>query len=41
MRKKVALVDYGVGNLQSVRWALEAVGANVIQTYDIYNILDH
>lgn len=39
MRKKVALVDYGVGNLQSVRWALEAVGANVIQTYDPKKII--
>lgn len=39
MHKTVALVDYGVGNLQSVRWALEAVGAEVIQTADHNKIM--
>jgi len=34
MSNSVVLVDYGVGNLLSVRWALEAVGADVIQTAD-------
>ena len=29
---KLVLVDYGIGNLRSVRKALEAVGAQVIQT---------
>jgi glutamine amidotransferase len=28
----IALIDYGIGNLRSVRKALEAVGANIIQT---------
>lgn len=29
---RIVLVDYGIGNLRSVRKALEAVGAQVIQT---------
>lgn len=29
---KVALIDYGIGNLRSVRKAIEAVGGEVIQT---------
>jgi imidazole glycerol-phosphate synthase subunit HisH len=32
MSKSVVLVDYGVGNLLSIRRALEAAGVNVIQT---------
>ncbi len=32
MKKKVVLVDYGVGNLLSVSRALEAAGAEVLQT---------
>lgn len=39
VRKKVVLVDYGVGNLKSVRWALEAVGAEVIQTSEISQVI--
>jgi glutamine amidotransferase len=31
---KVVLIDYGVGNLRSVRKALEQVGAQVLQTSD-------
>jgi imidazole glycerol-phosphate synthase subunit HisH len=31
---KTVLVDYGLGNLRSVRKALESVGAHVIQTSD-------
>jgi len=31
---KLVLVDYGIGNLRSVRKALEAVGAEVVQTSD-------
>ncbi len=38
MSKYVVLVDYGVGNLLSVRRALEAVGAEVIQTASQHKI---
>lgn len=31
---KLVMIDYGVGNLRSVRKALEAVGAEVLQTDD-------
>ncbi len=29
---KIILIDYGVGNLRSVRKALEQVGSQVVQT---------
>jgi glutamine amidotransferase len=35
----IVLIDYGVGNLRSVKKALEFVGANVIQTDDTRKIL--
>jgi imidazole glycerol-phosphate synthase subunit HisH len=31
---KLAMIDYGIGNLRSVKKALEAAGANVVQTED-------
>ena len=36
---KIILVDYGIGNLRSVRKALEAVGAEVLQTLEPEAIL--
>jgi len=36
---KIILVDYGIGNLRSVRKALEAVGAEVLQTSEPEAIL--
>jgi len=37
---KIALIDYGIGNLRSVKKAFEAVGANIIQTSDPDEILN-
>lgn len=37
---KIALINYGIGNLRSVKKALEAVGATVIQTSESYEILE-
>ena len=36
----IALIDYGIGNLRSVKKAFEAVGANIIQTSDPVEILN-
>lgn len=35
----IALIDYGIGNLRSVKKALEAVGGCVKQTHDLDDIL--
>lgn len=37
---KIALIDYGIGNLRSVKKAFEAVGANIIQTSEPNEILN-
>lgn len=37
---KIALIDYGIGNLRSVKKAFEAVGANIVQTSDPVEILN-
>ena len=37
---KIALIDYGIGNLRSVKKAFEAVGANIVQTSSPDEILN-
>lgn len=37
---KIALIDYGIGNLRSVKKAFEAVGANILQTSEPNEILN-
>lgn len=37
---KIALIDYGIGNLRSVKKAFEAVGANIVQTSEPIEILN-
>lgn len=37
---KIALIDYGIGNLRSVKKAFEAVGANIAQTSTPNEILN-
>lgn len=38
MKKQVAILDYGAGNIQSVQFALERIGINAILTSDAQKI---
>ena len=40
MKKKIAIIDYGIGNILSVQRALETLGANVILTKKEKEITD-
>ena len=40
MKKKIAIIDYGIGNILSVQRALETLGATVILTKKEKEITD-
>lgn len=40
MKQQVAIIDYGAGNIQSVKFALEQIGINAFLTSDLKKIED-